>query len=262
MEATEANRLKILFGEPEEKDVGSAFELVFIDTHHFITRGLDVDAVLYGYNQVVPKGGASLLATTDHGVPALVTWRYGIGRVATFTAFSGENNLGDLLGEKNSKFLTRTVNWLIADPERKNDYFIDIPDTRIGRLSVATVKSDKFPTSEELDFVKTGDMLYTARFTPHEQGFDVLLGRSYAINYDPEYQKIGFNPELADIVENSRGKLFKPDEMDEIVAHVKSVSRRQITEKEVIVQPLMWAVLLIFLVEVCIRRIKSTWFVK
>ncbi|MFC1754451.1 VWA domain-containing protein [Thermoproteota archaeon] len=262
MEASEANKLKIMFGEPDKKDIGSAFELVFIDTHHFITRGLDIDAVLYGYNQVIPKGGSQLLATTDAGEPALVAWRYGIGRVATLTAFGGESNLGDLLTAKNSKFLTRSVNWIIADPERKNAYFIDVPDTRVNRLSVATVKSDMFPTSEEIEFVKTGDRIYTAKFTPVEPGFNSLLGASYGVNYEPEYQKIGFNPALGDIVQNSRGKLFKPDAVDEIIEHIKSVSKRRITEKRVIVMPLMWAALILFLLEVSLRRIKATWFAK
>ncbi|MFQ5474202.1 MAG: VWA domain-containing protein [Candidatus Nanoarchaeia archaeon] len=262
MEASNVNRLKIMFGEPEKKDIGSAFELVFIDTNHFITRGLEIDAVLYGYNQVIPKGGARLLATTDSGEPALVSWRYGIGRVATLTAFSGQNNLGDLMLSRNAKLLTRTVNWIIADPERKNDYFIDIPDTRINRLSTATVKADKFPTSDVLEFVKSGDSTYTAKFTPEELGFDEILGSVYAVNYEQEYQRIGFNQDLADIVQNSRGKLFKPDEIDDIVKHVKSVSKRRITEKKVLIGPLLWAALLIFLAEVCVRRIKSTWFAR
>ncbi|MBU0461065.1 MAG: hypothetical protein KJ574_00605, partial [Nanoarchaeota archaeon] len=153
-------------------------------------------------------------------------------------------------------------NWIIADPERKNDYYIDIPDSRINRLTVATVKSDKFPTSDVLEFIKSGDKLYTSKFTPTETGFNELLGAMYAVNYEPEYQSIGFNPALGDIVENSRGKLFKPDEVDKIIEHVKSVSKRRITEKQIIVQPLLWAALLLFLVEVCIRRVKATWFAK
>jgi len=259
LEASEANRLKILFGEPVKKDVGSAFEIVLIDTHHFITKGVEPDAVLYGYNQVIPKGSANLLATTDSGEPALVVWRYGIGRVGALTVFSGENNLGELLSKKSSKLLTRTINWIIADPERKNEYYIDIGDTRINRNSIITVKSNKFPAGDGLEFTKTDENIYSAKFVAKKSGFNTLMGASYSVNYDPEYQRIGFNSDFNNIVESSRGKLFKPAQVDDIIEHVKSVSRRKVTEQNLVIKPFILAALFIFLFEVCIRRIKS-WF--
>lgn len=263
LEATERDKLKIVFGEPEKKDVGVAFDLFLLNRNHFITQSLELDAVLYGYNQVIPKTSTQLLVTTDSGEPAVTVWRYGIGRVAALTVFSSGNNLGELLNRKNSILLTRIVNWVIADPERKEDYFISVEDARLNERSEVIVRSDRIPTAEGLEFrkIKEDDIdTYSAFLLNEELGFHDLLGAEYAVNNDKEYEKIGINPDLGSIVRSTGGKLFKPEETDAIIQHTITASRRTVLEKTRFQAPLIIAALIIFLLEIITRRIFQTWF--
>jgi uncharacterized membrane protein len=260
--ADTSNRLSILFGEPEKKEVGSAFSLFTIDPYHFITEDLDINAVLYGYNQVVPKASGHLLMTTDSGEPAVVVWRHGIGRVGAMTVFSSGNNLGELLNKENSKLITRVVNWVIADPERKNDFFVDVRDARVNKTAEIIVRTKKFPKVKGLDFSKVGKNTYRAYYVNPTNGFKSVLGAVYGVNYDLEYQYTGFNPELETIIKATQGKLFEPEQVDEIVEHVKSISRRVITEKKSFRGFFIVLTLILLVLEIVTRRVRETWFVK
>ncbi|MFC1722641.1 VWA domain-containing protein [Nanoarchaeota archaeon] len=260
LKATDANRLKILFGEPEKKEVGTAFSLFTLNPNHFITEDLEVSAVLYGYNQVVPKVNGNMLITTDSGEPAVVVWRHGIGRVAALTAFSSGNNLGELLDRKNSQLLTRIVNWAIADPERKNDFFVDVKGGRVNKTAEVIVRSKLFPKIKGLDFTKIEKNTYRAYYVSDTVGFKGVLGTIFGINYDWEYQYLGLNPELDALISSTKGKLFTPDQVDEIVEHVKSVSRRIITERTSFKNFFIAAALIFLALEIVIRRIRDTWF--
>jgi len=51
-----SNKLKIIFGEPESKeDTEFLNKLVLLDTTHFITYNQSLDAVISGYNYIIPK---------------------------------------------------------------------------------------------------------------------------------------------------------------------------------------------------------------
>jgi uncharacterized membrane protein len=254
-----SNRLRILFGEAQKKDVGTAFSLFVIDPYHFITEELEVDAVLYGYNQVVPKASGSLLITTDSGEPALTVWRHGVGRVAALTVFSSGNNLGELLDKDNSKLITRIVNWVIADPERKNEFFVDIPDARVNKSSEVVVRTSKYPKVKGMEFSKIDKDTYRAYYINENTGFKSVLGAVYGVNYDWEYQKLGFSDELGTLVSATNGKIFEPAQVDEIVEHVKSVSRRTISEKTSFRGLLILIALLLLTAEIVARRIRETW---
>ncbi len=260
LKATDANRLKILFGEPEKKDVGTAYSLFILNPNHFITEDLDLDAVLYGYNQVVPKVNAEELITTDSGEPAVVVWHHGIGRVATLTAFSSGNNLGELLDRKNSRLLTRITNWVIADPERKNEFFVDVTNARVNKTSEIVVRSKLFPKIKGLDFHKVEKNTYKAFYVSDKVGFKGLLGTIFGVNYDWEYQYLGMNPELESLVSSTKGKVFSPDQVDEIVDYVKSASKRLVTERTSFRDFFIALALSFFVLDIIIRRIKQTWF--
>ncbi|MBN1544095.1 VWA domain-containing protein [Candidatus Woesearchaeota archaeon] len=258
--ADTSNRLRILFGEPEKKEVGSAFSLFVVDPYHFITEDLETTAVLYGYNQVVPKANANLLMTTDAGEPALVVWRHGVGRVAVLPVFSSGNNLGELLDRQNSRLITRIVNWVIADPERKNDFFVDVRDARVNKPAEMIVRTQKFPKVKGLDFSKTDKNTYRAYYVNPEVGFKSVLGAIYGVNYDWEYQSLGFNPELGTLVSSTNGKVFEPDQVEQIVEHVKSVSQRVISERTSFRGIFMIIALALLVLEIVIRRVRETWF--
>jgi hypothetical protein len=258
--ADTSNRLEILFGEAQKKDVGTAFSLFVIDPYHFITEDLDVNAVLYGFNQVVPKANSHLLITTDSGEPAVVVWRHGIGRVATLTVFSSGNNLGELLDKDNSKMLTRIVNWAIGDPERKNDFFVDIKDARVNKSAEITVRTKRFPKVTGLKFSKTDKDTYRSYYVNPNTGFKSVLGAVYAVNYDREYQDLGFSDELNTLVSATNGKVFGPEEIDAIVEHVKTVSRRIIRERTEFRMHFIIMALLLLITEIVLRRVRDTWF--
>ncbi|MFH1064354.1 MAG: VWA domain-containing protein [Candidatus Woesearchaeota archaeon] len=258
--ADTSNRLSILFGEPEHKDVGTAFSLFVVDPYHFITEDLELSAVLYGYNQVVPKANANLLITSDSGEPAVVAWRHGVGRVATLSVFSSGNNLGELLNKDNSKLLTRIINWVIADPERKNEFFVDVKDARVNKTADIIVRTRQFPKVNGLDFSKIEKNTYKATYINQDIGFKSVLGAVYGVNYDWEYQNVGFNPDLGTVVASTKGLLFTPEQVDAIVEHVKSVSRRLLVERESFRSIFIILALILITTEIVVRRIRETWF--
>ncbi|RME32019.1 VWA domain-containing protein [Candidatus Woesearchaeota archaeon] len=251
--ATRLNTLLIKYGDPKAKAYGDEFQLVPLSLTHFITEDVEPTATLNAYAQVVPKDTAELLITTDSGQPALTVWRYGNGRVATWTVYAG-GNLGQLLNEDNSILISRTINWAIGDPQRKQSSFVDIPDVRSNEHGVITIRSDTPITSEVLDFTKEGNT-YTASFTPGPLGFNKLFGATYAVNRPREYDHIGMNPLLASTVASTGGKLFKPTESDAIIEHVREVSKRVMVEREDVALPFIAAALFLFLVEIFIRRL-------
>ncbi|NQU78599.1 VWA domain-containing protein [Candidatus Woesearchaeota archaeon] len=258
--ADNSNRLSILFGEPERKDVGSAFSLFLLDPYHFITEDLETSAVLYGYNQVAPKARSQLLITTDSGEPAVTVWRHGIGRVAALTVFSSGNNLGEMLDKKNSRLITRMINWAIADPERKNDFFVDIDDARVNKSADIIARTSKFPKVTGLEFTKIDKNTYKSQYTNPTTGFKSVLGAVYGVNYDREYQKLGLSPEIISLVSNTNGKIFQPTEIDEIVEHVKSVSSRVVIEKTSFRNFFLIIALVLLVAEIVTRRVRETWF--
>lgn len=259
VKATDSHRLKILFGEPEQKTAGSAFDLFILNSNHFITEDLALDAVLYGYNQVVPKQSAQLLVTTDFGEPAVTVWRHGIGRVATLTVFSSGNNLGELLEARNSRLLTRVTNWAIGDPERKNAVFILIEDARLGGSSEVIVRSDVFPIHPPLVFSKTDKDTYSARIENKEVGFKSVLHASFAVNYEREFESLGEDEEFGSAVLSSGGKVFKPSEVDDIIEHIRNMSRRSVVEQVSFRFEFLFAALVLLALEIIVRRIRDNW---
>lgn len=251
--ATRLNTLLVKWGDPKAKQFGEEFFLVPLSLTHFITRDVEPDAVLNAYNEVVPKDTAELLITTDSGQPALTTWRYGNGRVATWTVFAG-NNLGQLLTKGNSVLLSRSVNWAIGDPQRKEAYYVEIPDFRINDEGDVIVKSEQTVTSDALEFTKEGEK-YIAHFLPTEIGWGTIMGQTYGVNRPTELDVVGLNPALEGLVTSTGGKVFKSSEVDAIVQHVKESSRRTIIEREVLTLPFLWIALALFLIEILMRRI-------
>lgn len=248
--------MSFIFGkktaEEEEKGLRN---IVVYNAFHFITRGLEPSATIYGFNQVIPKSNARLLMTTSQGDPILTVGRYGLGRVASFATDDGNAWSGDVFNERNSRLISRIMNWAIGDPERKEKYFIQIDDTRINKTTDIIVRSEKFPKAEGLTFYKTEDKIYQSKIKSSILGFNEVLGVVYASNYNIEYQNLGFNPELSRVIEASGGKIFKSNEPDNIVKHVIKSSERFDVVKREMAWPFITAALLIFLIEVSIRRI-------
>lgn len=254
--ATEESRLNILFGPVDENEAASGqMELVVLNKNHFITSGLEPNATLYGFNQVSPKGAGRLLAVTSTGDPILTVWRLGLGRVAAISTDDGSKWAGSLLGSGASKFIARTMNWAIGDPERKSASFIDVKDTRLGEPAEITIKSELPPVAEGVTFFKIDEDTYTGSIIPKTVGFQEVAGAPFAVNYESEFGDIGINPELMRIVSSTGGKMFDSNSYDEIADFAKTKAKRVINSREYLRWPFIFIAIIIYLVEIFIRRV-------
>jgi hypothetical protein len=252
--AGQENRLKILFGTPEEKKQGDEMELFILNPTHFITRELELDAKIYGFNQVVPKSLARVLITTDSGEPALVEWRYGLGKVISLTVFSGDAGLGQLLNQKNSKLLTNSINYLIGDPERKQEYNVIIPDTYINEITPVQVTSKEYPKAS-IDLTKIKDNYYEGKLKPTQLGFSKEMNTLYAVNSPKEYQYLGMYSNAQKIIQSTGGKVFSKENPDQIADYIKTVSKRSKIVKTYITWPILILLMIVYLFEVGLRKI-------
>lgn len=253
--ATDASRLKILFGDLDKSKPGDNLGLAILNANHFITQGLnELKASVSGFNEVVPKTTGQLLVTTASGEPVLTVWRRGLGRVASLSTDDGENWAGSLLTSQNSKLLTRTGNWIIGEPDRRAKETTDVQDTRVGEPTTMIIKSGQQPRSEEQTFYKIDDNTYSTTLTPTTTGFQEAIGVTFASNYPLEYQYLGINPQLEGVVDVTGGRLFSKSQIDEIVEHVKTTSKRTIVQNQPVRAPFIILATIIFLVEIFIRR--------
>ena len=254
--ADETNKLKVLFGEPDPSEEPEYFNsLVALDTTHFITRGIDLRATIAGYNYVVPKPVSSLLVTTNKNIPILVVWRFGLGRVMTLATDDGSRWAGELLNQKNSLLLTKTVNWAIGDLSRKQAFDVTIRDTPIGQPTSVDVVASDMPKEGDLLFAKVDTNFYSADYTPGQPGFFTLLGTTAAANYPREYGGLGVNEEFQTLVEATGGQVFEPTNIEGIIEFVKAKSKRIKVGSIDLRWPFLIAALLIFLFDIAYRRI-------
>jgi len=254
--ATEATHLKILFGEPEDKDK-SQRNLVVLNSNHFITQDLTLNAQLTGYNQVVPKASASALVTTGFGSPLVTVWRFGLGRVVAMASDDGSKYAGPLLSKDNSKLFTRSINWAVGDPTKMRGFGITAEDTSLGKVAEITVRSDQLPQSSLMEFKKKDVDLYTGYFSPTETGFFSLAGAEIAVNYHDELQRVGMDPGLRSLVMTTGGEMFKPDQVNEIIKRTKMHANRKETQETSYRWPFVLAALCLFLFEICVRKLRE-----
>jgi hypothetical protein len=255
-EPTEAQYLNVFFGKPEakEKIFSGNSNLAIIDKEHFITRDLKINAMLTGINFVVPKSGSRSLAFTGDGNPVLNSWNFGLGRVVTLATDDGSDWASSLLTKENSMLITRMINYAVGSPEKGKEIYVDAGDSFLGETNEVTVKSAKYPSSDVLTFTKQGSDVYKASFSPEKEGFYQFFDRIAAVNPPKEYYSLGMNPELKGIVEISGGKMLKPDDKT-LLSQIQSLTKRKETiKKELLAYPLGIA-LLIFMIEIIIRKI-------
>jgi len=255
-EPDETQRLKVIFGESEASDTTS-FPLEIINSHHFITSGLKLSGKVSGFNQVVPKPNAELLVATQSNNPLLTVSRLGLGRIAAISTDDGRAWAPELLSATNSRLITRTINWAVGDLSRNKDFDVNIKDIHLGSRMVVNIISSAMPTHDTLTFTKIGKRLYTASFTPQEKGIQQIFSAPAAVNYESEYTSLGLNPQLGDSLAITGGKLFTLSQADALVEKVKEDSKRIISEPISYSWMFLLAALIIFLIEVGIRRIQE-----
>ncbi|MBI4449068.1 VWA domain-containing protein [Candidatus Woesearchaeota archaeon] len=253
--AEQLDRVRILFGKTEEGEA-KRFTVSILDGNHFITEDITPpNAIITGYNIVVPKSTGSSLFTTQVGDPIVTAWRYGLGRIVAYTTDDGTNLAGEMLSGENSHAITRMMNWAIGDPDRTSEVFVDVEDTRIGSPTKVVVKSPEPPKAEGVAFFKTPDGLYRATIYPSALGFNKLVDATFAVNYAEEFADLGISPTLEKTVIGSGGSIYEADQVEKIVAQVKSRSKRSVIKKVYLRYPFVIAALIILLAEIAIRRL-------
>jgi len=260
-EPDESERLKIIFmGDEDEQKCAKAKSgrVVLMDTSHWITKGdLGVSADVGGYNLVVPKLWGRKLAATDCDRTLMTAGRYGLGRIVVMSTDDGSKWSGGLFSQENSKIITRMINWAIGDFTKDSGYDVRIKDTTLGKATDVNVISDEMPEKKGLEFVKIDAGLYSAKFRPDKEGFYQILDAVVGVSYNDEYEKIGMNPRLEELVAISGGYVFGPEDTEGIKDTIISMSRRVKVETINYRWPFVVAAIIIFLIEVLIRRIKE-----
>ena len=260
--ADASNKLKVQFGDKDETK-GEEFynALIPLDTTHFITLGLDdIQATVSGYNYAVPKPAARTLVTTNKNIPVLVVWRFGLGRVAAVMTDDGLKWAGDLLNKKNSKLITKSINWAIGDLGRKSSYDVTIRDTVLGKSANVNVITKEMPGSDKemgISFAKIDTNLYSSAYTPKDMGYREILGATFAVNYNDEYANLGINPEFTSLVEKTGGRVFEPTDAKEIIEFIRAKSKRIKIQSTDYRWPFAIIAMLLFLAEIGVRRYRE-----
>jgi hypothetical protein len=253
LRADQTNRLRILFGGSTRQFQGSG--LTVLDRSHFITSGVTFTAQPPEGNAVSVADRADYLVAGPQGKPAIATWRYGLGRVTTLTAYGDDGTLGGLLSEPDSLAVSKSVNWAIGDPERLETGIIEVPDARVGEPVTVTYEGATRPNASGVQFVRDGENRYRATLVPEAPGFETVLDAKYAVNYPREYGGFGFATELENAVSETDGRIFSSRQPDDIAQFVKQRARHV----EDVRESWQWLVLLLalvaFLVETAARRL-------
>jgi len=259
----ENQKLRALFGE-EEKE--KEHKLIAVDTNHFITRDLKLNATIFGYNKVVEKDGAELLITTSSGSPIVTTWRFGLGRVVAFTTDDGRDWAGQVYS-RNGILISRMVNWAIGDPERNKDMRIYASDVYGGESVKVKVVSKKQPNIKidgvEASFYLTSPNEYAVSFNVRNLGFHTVevdgVKEIFAVNYPRELEKLGIYETLYKVVGITGGKIYdkNSDFINDVLKEAKRKSIHTTLEKRDLKLPLLAMALFLFLLEVTIRRLRE-----
>jgi hypothetical protein len=254
-----------------QNDTGTlgTYPLIELNTKHFITKNIDIEGSVTGYNDVTPKAGADRLIITNTGKPILTTWRYGLGRVAALTT---DNGLGansmwatELYSGNNSKLISSTVNWAIGNPIEKTGAVVEAPDTWYGTPGTIqlTMYDEGIPTlkldGKTVDLSLTGTNVYEAVIEPEPIGMHDLSGYPVAVNYALEYQNMGLNEDILALVKANGGTIYKSVSAARSGIFEEAQTNSEKLVKDTVSQKIYFllAALIIFLGEVTIRRIKE-----
>jgi len=253
-EASERNRLRLLFGAASRQFEGDGLTIVTPGT--FITSGVELTASPGQANEVAVKSGADYQVATADGSPAIASWRFGLGRAVSITTFADDGTLGGLLEEPDSLVVTKSVNYAIGDPARSSTGVIRVGDARVGETASLTYRGEERPTAPDVNFRQVSERTYEGEFTPESAGYNEVLDATYAANYPREYATFGTSRELNALVRATGGQSFEPDEG----AAIARLAQEQSTEIRSVRDSWDWVALLVallaFALEVGFRRLQ------
>ena len=253
----EASRINILVGDAPEESPDN-MNLIIVDDNHWITKGnIELKAKVSGHNFILPKSSGRKLVTTDNDRSIMIAGRFGLGRIVALATDDGSKWSGQLLSRANSKLITRAVNWAIGDFTKDIDGDVRAQDTYLGKPTQVRIISSTQPEAAGVEFIKIDAGKYTATLTPENTGFARVLDTNIAVNDYEEYYKLGINPQLIELATISGGTIFDPNDIEAMKNIVIQSSKRTRIETQNARLPLIIAALILFLLNLIIRRIRE-----
>ncbi|VVB85528.1 von Willebrand factor type A domain protein [uncultured archaeon] len=251
-----AQGIKVLLGEKETSSRGDGYPLLIINSGHFITKNLALNATVYGYNNVRAKQDAQALVMTGNGNPVVTAWRAGLGRVVAITVDTGNSWTPALYSAGNSKLVTNSINYAVGNPDGLD---LRAPDGEVGEPIDVYVYSGIEPTlafdGANIQFERTGEKLFHSAIYPDSTGFHDISGYTVAVNQPSEFTVTGNNELLPGIIKAGGGRVYNESELEKLIPDI--TAKKTGIELQVIdLRPVfLLAALLLFCMEVIVRRI-------
>ena len=166
----------------------------------------------------------------------------------------------------NSKLTSATLNWAIGNPRVEEGAVLEGMDTWFGTpvtLTLTMYDEGVLPAltlddTKSVELSVTGKNTYDTTIDPDRIGMHDISGYPVAVNYALEYRDVGLNEGLPALVKSSGGKTYtERDARALLLEDAKANSERVVQE------PVSWkmyciiAALLLFLLEIVIRRVKE-----
>lgn len=219
------------------------------DSDHFITSGLDnLKLATSQFDEVETKDSASKLISTSGGRPALSSWRYGLGRVTSFS--TGGQDLEKIIDQRPS-IVSRSVAWVSGDPQRKENSTIEINSGRQGEGVIATSSIDKE------GFNRVSDNMYQREITPNNTGFHRFRNEEFSYNYRKEIEGLGYRDDkLEKIADSTGGRVLEESELGELKEDA-SVSNKKVSDKRDLSNYLLFIALILLLLQAGYRKTRG-----
>ncbi len=253
----QSDGIRLLFGEITNPVKMDGFPLLLINSGHFITRGVSLNATIYGYNKVFTKQNAQALVMTSTGNPVISAWRFGLGRVVSITTDNGNTWAPELYGRDNSKIISTSINYAIGNPGKSDDIRTRDGETGVPleiRISSAYEPDLSFD-SKPLQFEKTGEEQYRATMIPDTEGFHDISGFTVAVNAPAEYRQIGNNDLIPGIIRAAGGKVYNASEIERLIPDIKKKNTAMIRERVELTSLFLFTALFLYSLEIILRRL-------
>ena len=243
------------FGEFEEKigtriqgGGGSDESIASIyDDSHFITRDLEkVSLPVSELSKVDTRETAQKLLATSRNRPVLSTWRYGLGRVAAYSA--GDQDLSGFLNQE-PKLVSSSISWTVGDPLRKDNKTLEVNSARYP--DEVEVSSDR-----KLDsLIRKAGGTYETEVKPDSLGFHRYRNRHiYTYNYNSELENLGYRDEIIkSLAEQTGGRVLKARDLGSIKSEITPSTSRTVDYRS-FTPHLLVVALILFLSQVGYRK--------
>lgn len=254
-----AEEMPVQTEEEESVPTDSGYGLIIANSDHYITRDIDLNVSVNGFNDVTPRTGAQRLVVMPDGKPILTAMRYGLGRSVALSTDDGSSWAGNLYGAESSMLISSMTNWAVGDPRPEAER-IDAEDGWKGSALELIITSSRPPKidMQGVNVESAGEGRYTATLTPNSTGLYYIGDFGFFVNYPLEYREMGVNPGLRDAVEANGGRVFTEDEARmNLVEAARQASQRRVEERVSRQGTLLLLALAIFLAEVVLRRLRE-----